>query len=145
MHVVFDESCNDISIESICRDYLERNFGDLSVRDKGKETLSSKEEVSLNEKKEESSSSVPKVWRYASSHPKDLIIGHPKQGVKSRSFINLFNNLAFVSQIEPKSIKDAKNDEFWILALQEELNQFERNKVWELVPRPSSISIIGTK
>ena len=99
MHVVFDKSGKDISNESICRDTLERNFGDLPVNDKGKETLSTKEEVSLNEKKEESSSSVPKVWRYASSHPKDLIIGHPKQGVKTRSSINLFNNLAFVSQI----------------------------------------------
>ena len=79
---------------------------------------------------------MPKVWRYASSHPKDLIIGDPEQGVKTRSSINLFNNLAFVSQIEPKSLKDAENDEFWILAMQEELNQFERNKVWELVPTP---------
>ena len=29
--------------------------------------------------------------------------------------------------------------------MQEELNQFERNNVWDLVPRPSSRSIIGTK
>ncbi|KAA0040801.1 retrovirus-related Pol polyprotein from transposon TNT 1-94 [Cucumis melo var. makuwa] len=29
--------------------------------------------------------------------------------------------------------------------MQEELNQFERNKVWGLVPRPSNTSIIGTK
>ena len=85
---------------------------------------------------------MPKVWRYASSHPKDLIIGDPEQGVKTRSSINLFNNLAFVSQIEPKSLKDTENDEFWILA---ELNQFKRNKVWELVPIPSNISIIRTK
>ena len=29
--------------------------------------------------------------------------------------------------------------------MQEELNQFERNKVWELVPAPKNRSIIGTK
>lgn len=29
--------------------------------------------------------------------------------------------------------------------LQEELNQFERNNVWELVPKPEHQSIIGTK
>lgn len=79
------------------------------------------------------------------SHPKNLILGDLEQGVKTRSSINLFNNLAFVSQIEPKSLKDAENDEFWILAMQEELNKFERNKVWELVHRPSNTSIIGTK
>jgi hypothetical protein len=37
--------------------------------------------------------------------------------------------------------KDAK----WILAIQDELNQLERNDVWELVPRPIIQSIIGTK
>ena len=29
--------------------------------------------------------------------------------------------------------------------MQEKLNQFERNKVWNLVPRPNNCSIIGTK
>ena len=29
--------------------------------------------------------------------------------------------------------------------MQEELNQFERNKVWKLVPRPKGRTIIGTK
>ena len=29
--------------------------------------------------------------------------------------------------------------------MQEQLNQFERSKVWNLVPRPNDHSIIGTK
>ena len=29
--------------------------------------------------------------------------------------------------------------------MQEELNKFERNEVWELVPRPNDQSVIGTK
>ena len=29
--------------------------------------------------------------------------------------------------------------------MQEELNQFESNEVWELVPRPNNQSVIGTK
>ena len=29
--------------------------------------------------------------------------------------------------------------------MQDELNQFERNKVWTLVEKPSNVSIIGTK
>ena len=29
--------------------------------------------------------------------------------------------------------------------MQEELNQFERNEVWELVPRPNDQSVIGRK
>ncbi|GJU00687.1 retrovirus-related pol polyprotein from transposon TNT 1-94 [Tanacetum coccineum] len=33
----------------------------------------------------------------------------------------------------------------WIIAMQEELNQFIANNVWELVPQPKNITIIGTK
>ena len=36
-------------------------------------------------------------------------------------------------------------DEFWVFDMQEELNQFERNKVWTLVSRPKYHPIIGTK
>ena len=53
--------------------------------------------------------------------------------------------MAFFSQVESNNINEAINDEHWLLAIQEELNHFERNKVWELVPRPSDHPIIGTK
>ncbi|GKF99606.1 retrovirus-related pol polyprotein from transposon TNT 1-94, partial [Tanacetum coccineum] len=33
----------------------------------------------------------------------------------------------------------------WIVAMQEELNQFIANDVWELVPQPKTMTIIGTK
>ena len=32
-----------------------------------------------------------------------------------------------------------------MIAMQEELNQFERSEVWELVSRPSNQSVIGTR
>lgn len=51
----------------------------------------------------------------------------------------------FVSLIEPKNVKEALNDVEWINAMQEELNQFERSKVWHLVPRPDDKNVIGTK
>ncbi|XP_042972981.1 uncharacterized protein LOC122304782, partial [Carya illinoinensis] len=54
-------------------------------------------------------------------------------------------HVVFDEQIEPKNIDDALLDESWILAMQEELNQFERNDVWTLVPRPKNYTIIGTK
>jgi len=54
-------------------------------------------------------------------------------------------NFSFVSQIEPKSFLEAENDEKWILAMQDDLNQFERNDVWELALRLNNQSIIGTK
>ena len=47
--------------------------------------------------------------------------------------------------MEPRKIEEALKDEGWILAMQEELNQFKRNDVWTLVQKPKDKSIIGTK
>jgi len=47
--------------------------------------------------------------------------------------------------IEPATVDEAFLDDRWILAMQEELNQFQRNDVWDLVPKPPQKNIIGTK
>ncbi|XP_073153957.1 uncharacterized protein [Henckelia pumila] len=53
--------------------------------------------------------------------------------------------IAFISQEEPKKIEEALADICWIDAMQEELNQFTRNAVWDLVQRPTHQSFIGTR
>ncbi|GJW65085.1 reverse transcriptase domain-containing protein [Tanacetum coccineum] len=50
-----------------------------------------------------------------------------------------------VSHTEPKNIKEAIADHAWIEAMQEELYQFERLKVWELVDRPICKNVINMK
>jgi hypothetical protein len=82
--------------------------------------------------------------RVQKNHPKELIIGSPESGVMTRSR-EVVSNACFVSKVEPKNVKEALTDEFWIEAMQEELNQFKRNEVWDLVPRPEGVNIIGTK
>jgi len=42
-------------------------------------------------------------------------------------------------------VNDALNDSNWIVALQDELNQFTRNDVWFLVSKTDDMNIIGTK
>ncbi|GJW85381.1 retrovirus-related pol polyprotein from transposon TNT 1-94 [Tanacetum coccineum] len=49
------------------------------------------------------------------------------------------------NQLEPKNVNEALGDESWIVAMQEELNQFVANDIWELVPQPRNMTIIGTK
>jgi hypothetical protein len=49
-----------------------------------------------------------------------------------------------VSSIEPYRIEDALRDPDWVVAMQEELNNFTRNEVWHLVPCPNQ-NVVGTK
>ncbi|GJY73273.1 retrovirus-related pol polyprotein from transposon TNT 1-94 [Tanacetum coccineum] len=51
----------------------------------------------------------------------------------------------FLTSIEPKNYKEALKESYWIEAMQEEINEFERLEVWELVPRPDRVMIITLK
>jgi len=89
---------------------------------------------------------LPLEWRVPRDLSLDNVIGEIHRGVSTRSSLNLLcEHMAFVSQIEPKSIQEALSDSNWISAMQEELNQFTRNDVWSLVPRTSEMNVIGTK
>jgi len=46
--------------------------------------------------------------------------------------------------LEPLKVDEALDDPDWVMAMQEELNNFTRNEVWELVERPKQ-NVIGTK
>lgn len=51
----------------------------------------------------------------------------------------------FNSKIEPKTVKIALDHADCGQVIQEELNKFERNKVWRLVPTPKDASFVGMK
>jgi len=53
--------------------------------------------------------------------------------------------MGLLSVIEPTTVDEALSDNGWILAIQEVLNQFQRNEVWDLVPKSQHKNIIGTK
>ncbi|XP_021751193.1 uncharacterized protein LOC110716851 [Chenopodium quinoa] len=52
---------------------------------------------------------------------------------------------AFLSSMEPKNHVEALTDADWINVMQAEINEFERNKVWHLEPRPKKKKTIGLK
>ncbi|GJY04884.1 putative ribonuclease H-like domain-containing protein [Tanacetum coccineum] len=106
--------------------------------------------------------------RIHSTHPRALILGDPNSAVQTRSKVNTSSGAhAFVSYVqkqikltirtfiilfcmirsqhEPKKISEALEDESWVDAMQEELLQFEIQKVWVLVDLPYGKKAIGTK
>ncbi|GJQ90757.1 retrovirus-related pol polyprotein from transposon TNT 1-94, partial [Tanacetum coccineum] len=82
-------------------------------------------------------------------HPLENIIGELARPVSTRLQLHeqaLFCYYdAFLTIVEPKTYKDALTQACWIEAMQEELNEFERLKVWELVPRPDKVMVITLK
>ncbi|KAH9767789.1 hypothetical protein KPL71_011399 [Citrus sinensis] len=150
MHVTFDETNPSSTEKVVVDDNAEEEQQEGTSNDNQEDAphgIQEEHHEETNvEQNEGTSQTLLKEWRYVSSHPKDVILGDPSRGVTTRSSLrNTCEHAAFISQIEPKSLADAENDESWIMAMQEELNQFERNNVWELVPNPEHQSIIGTK
>jgi hypothetical protein len=63
-------------------------------------------------------------------HPVDQILGDISKGVTTRSCLaNFCEHYSFVSSTEPFRVEEALQDPDWVLAMQEELNNFKRNEV----------------
>jgi hypothetical protein len=63
-------------------------------------------------------------------HPVNSILGDIHKGVTNKSRVAHFcEHYSFVSSIEPYRIEDALRDPDWVVAMQEELNNFTRNEV----------------
>jgi hypothetical protein len=78
-------------------------------------------------------------------HPVNSILSDIHKGVTTRSWVaHFYEHYSFVSSIEPYRVEDALRDSDWVLAMQEELNNFTRNEVWHLVPCPNQ-NVVGTK
>ena len=78
-------------------------------------------------------------------HPVDNILRSIQRGVTTRSRLaNFCEHYSFVSSLEPLRVEEALDDSDWVMAMQEELNNFTRNEVWSLVERPKQ-NVIGTK
>jgi hypothetical protein len=82
----------------------------------------------------------------AKDHHIDQIMGDISKGVQTRSRVASFcQHYSFVSFHEPNHVYEALIDPDWVISMQEELNNFTRNEVWELVERPKNHNVIGTK
>ncbi|GJX93739.1 retrovirus-related pol polyprotein from transposon TNT 1-94 [Tanacetum coccineum] len=66
------------------------------------------------------------------NHPLENVIGNLNKRTLRSQAQNQSNFFCFISTIEPKNVNEALTDDSWIVAMQEELNQFMLQR-WELV------------
>ncbi|GJS69735.1 hypothetical protein Tco_0702576 [Tanacetum coccineum] len=87
--------------------------------------------------------------KWMKDHPLENIIGALDRPVSTRLQLHeqaLFCYYdAFLTSVEPKNYKEALTQACWIEAMQEELHEFERLEVWELVPPPDKAFVISLK
>ncbi|GJU63867.1 retrovirus-related pol polyprotein from transposon TNT 1-94 [Tanacetum coccineum] len=79
------------------------------------------------------------------NHPLENIIGNLNQRTLRSQAQNQSNFFCFISTTEPKNANEALTNDSWIVAMQEDFNQLIDNDVWDLVPQPRNMTIIGTK
>src|SRR3954462_4583978 len=149
LHVRFDEQLNKPIIQKIIEGPINIIKEDLVEEPINIETKEDKEIIEeINEEDAiniEQNNNPPNELVELRDHPHEQVIGDITQGVRTRNQLGLYSDCVFISEFEPKNIKEAIVDNSWILAMQEELNQFTRNDVWDLVPQPENYPIIGTK
>ncbi|GKA22380.1 retrovirus-related pol polyprotein from transposon TNT 1-94, partial [Tanacetum coccineum] len=91
----------------------------------------------------------PSAQRWTKDHPLEQVIGNPSESVRTRRQLETDGEMCMfaltVSRTEPKNIKEAMADSAWIESMQEELHQFDRLDVWELVDRPLCKNVINLK
>ncbi|GKC80538.1 retrovirus-related pol polyprotein from transposon TNT 1-94 [Tanacetum coccineum] len=135
LNVTFDESHSPTKLSPLVDD------------DVGEEEAIKRNIKVVNNNKEDESIEVDEIVNIKESknHPLDQVIGNLNQRTLRSQAQNHSNFFCFISTIEPKNVNEALKDESWVVAMQEELNQFVANDVWELVPLPISQSVIGTK
>nr|GEZ72838.1 hypothetical protein [Tanacetum cinerariifolium] len=89
------------------------------------------------------------LGRWTKDHHIANVIGDPSRSISTRKQLETdamwcyFD--AFISSVEPKNLKQAMTEPSWIDAMQEEIHEFKRLKVWELVSSPDNVFLIKLK
>ncbi|GJS90610.1 retrovirus-related pol polyprotein from transposon TNT 1-94 [Tanacetum coccineum] len=109
---------------------------------------SSSEDLSLT-KSLYVSQTLHHLGKWSNDHPLDNIIGNPSLPVSTRKQLAtdalwcLYNYV--LSKVKPKNFKSAITEYCWFQAMQDEIYEFDRLQVWELVPQLDCVIIIALK
>ncbi|GJS96535.1 retrovirus-related pol polyprotein from transposon TNT 1-94 [Tanacetum coccineum] len=100
--------------------------------------VSTSQESSSNA--QSSHSPLELIGRWTKDHPLENVIGIPSRPVSTRCYF-----YAFLTSVQPKNFKVAMLESSWIEAMQEEIYEFERLQVWELVHCLDKVMLIKLK
>nr|GFA43449.1 putative ribonuclease H-like domain-containing protein [Tanacetum cinerariifolium] len=87
--------------------------------------------------------------KWSKDHSLDNVIGNLSRLVSTRKQLAidalwcLYSSV--LSKVEPKNFKSAITEDCWFQAMQDEIHEFDRLQVWELVPQPDYVMIIALK
>ena len=86
----------------------------------------------------------PRLSKYVRRHhPIEKIIGDKDARPMTRR--RSTSGTCLASEVEQKIVKEALDNEDWIIVMNEEIDQIEKNKTQSLVPRLEDKNVIGTK
>nr|GEX74171.1 copia protein [Tanacetum cinerariifolium] len=89
------------------------------------------------------------LGRWTKDHPIANVIRDPSRSIFIRKEVQtnamwcFFD--AFLTLVEPKNFKQVRTKPLWIDAMQEEIHEFKRLQVWELVSCPDKVFLIMLK
>nr|GEZ39272.1 retrovirus-related Pol polyprotein from transposon TNT 1-94 [Tanacetum cinerariifolium] len=118
LKVTFDESPPPTKLSPLVDDdageeeAIRMNTKIVNTKTKDDESIEVDEIVNIKESK---------------NHPQHQVIGNLNQRTLRSQAQNHSNFFCFISTIEPNNINEALKDESWVVAMQEELNQFITN------------------
>ncbi|GKB63376.1 retrovirus-related pol polyprotein from transposon TNT 1-94, partial [Tanacetum coccineum] len=87
--------------------------------------------------------------KWSKDHPLDNIVGNPSRPVCTRK--QLASDALWccfhteLSKVKPKNFKMAVIEYCWFQSMQDEIHEFDRLEVWELVPRPVYVMVNALK
>ncbi|GJY44098.1 retrovirus-related pol polyprotein from transposon TNT 1-94 [Tanacetum coccineum] len=129
----------DVQIEPTLFEYT--SVQNIINRDSSSQESSSNVQLSYNP--------FELLGRWTKNHPLTNVIGNPSRSVSTRKQLHTYAMWcyfdSFLTSVEPKNFKEAMTEPSWIEAMQEEIHEFERLQVWELVPCLDLVMLIKLK
>ena len=143
IHIRFDGNKPDKDLSELDECFIDLQLIDSSIATSSPRQNPEKEVFTKQEVQEEVQEPIVRIMRR--NHLESHIIRDPSNCVQTRSSLKSQRHIALISEMEPKHIDDAIQDDNWVKAMHEELDQFQENDVWKLVELPKGKKVVGMK